>query len=452
MKVNFAVGRSHVLWSTKRAAMFPPAMTTRCKVLIHTLRQVEKGRAALDFKPTRAASTCASEDPLQGVRILDLTRILAGPYCSMILGDLGAEIIKIERPGVGDETRNWGPPFVGDQSCYFLSVNRNKKSVAIDFKNPEGAILVKKLAGTCDVLVENYLPGKLDSLGLGYEDIKAVAPQIVYCSVTGYGQSGPYRDRAGYDVIAASMGGLLHITGPQGGEPCKVGVAITDLATGLYAHGAIMAALLQRARTGRGQWVNCNLFSTQVSVLANIASNYLNANLEARRHGTSHESIVPYAAFQTSDGYLTVGAASEGQFKTLCRVLNVTELVSDPRFKDNAARVGNRDALLPILNKRFKSKTTKEWLHLFEGSGIPYGPINTIQQVFEDPQGQQMVVKLPHKTAGTVSLVGPAVQFSEGVNQVRSPPPLLGEHTDEVLSEFLSTQEITRLRVEKVIA
>ncbi|XP_077516181.1 succinyl-CoA:glutarate CoA-transferase [Amblyomma americanum] len=429
------------------------AVMSRLNGVIRALRQTSrKVNAVQTFTSARAGSTISPEDPLRGIRVLDLTRILAGPYCSMILGDLGAEIIKIERPGVGDETRNWGPPFIGDQSCYFLSVNRNKKSVAIDLKKPEGVDLVKKIAASSDVLLENYLPGKLDSLGLGYEDIKTVAPQIVYCSITGYGQKGPYRERAGYDVIAASMGGLLHITGPRGGEPCKVGVAITDLATGLYAHGAVMAALLQRTRTGRGQWVNCNLFSTQVSVLANIASNYLNANLEASRHGTSHESIVPYAAFETSDGYITVGAASEGQFKVFCRVLDVNELLSDLRFKDNPSRVKNRDTLTEILNNRFKSKTTKEWLELFEGSGIPYGPLNTIQQVFEDPQGKEMVVKLPHTTAGTVSLVGPAVGFSEGVNQVRSPPPLLGEHTDEVLSQFLSTNDIARLRAGKVIA
>lgn len=399
----------------------------------------------------RAASTSETNGPLAGIRVLDLTRILAGPYCTMILGDLGAEIIKIEKPIVGDETRNWGPPFIADQSCYFLSVNRNKKSVAIDLKKPEGASLVRKLAASSDVFMENYLPGKLDNLGLGYEDIKAVAPQIVYCSVTGYSPKGPYRNRAGYDVIAASMGGLLHITGPVDGEPCKVGVAITDICTGLYAHGAVMAALLQRQTTGHGQWINCNLLSTQVACLANIASNYLNAGKEATRQGTGHESIAPYAAFETLDGYLTVGVATEKQFKAMCRVMNLPQVALDPRFKDNASRVKNREALMAILNKEFKSKPIQEWLALFEGSEIPYGPIRNMQEVFQDPQAREMVVKLPHKSAGEVSLVGPAVEFGAASNTVRSPPPLLGEHTDEVLSDFLSAQEIAKLRAEKVV-
>ncbi|CAN8020709.1 unnamed protein product [Ixodes persulcatus] len=399
----------------------------------------------------RAASTGKLDGPLAGIRVLDLTRILAGPYCTMILGDLGAEVIKIEKPFVGDETRNWGPPFIADQSCYFLSVNRNKKSVAIDLKKPEGASLVRKIAMSCDVFMENYLPGKLDTLGLGYKDIEAVAPQIVYCSVTGYSPRGPYRDRAGYDVIAASMGGLLHITGPANGEPCKVGVAITDICTGLYAHGAVMAALLQRQTTGKGQWINCNLLSTQIACLANIASNYLNAGKEATRQGTGHESIVPYAAFETLDGHLTVGVASEKQFQAMCRVMSLPQVALDTRFKDNASRVKHREALTDILNRVFKSKPTQEWLSLFEGSEIPYGPIQNMQQVFQDPQGREMVVKLPHKTAGEVSVVGPAVEFGAAINAVRSPPPLLGEHTDEVLSDFLAAREIARLRAEKVV-
>ncbi|CAN7941139.1 unnamed protein product, partial [Ixodes pacificus] len=400
-----------------------------------------------------AVSTGKFDGPLAGIRVLDLTRILAGPYCTMILGDLGAEVIKIEKPFVGDETRNWGPPFIADQSCYFLSVNRNKKSVAIDLKKPEGASLVRKLATSCDVFMDNYLPGKLDTLGLGYEDIKAVAPQIVYCSVTGFSPRGPYGHRAGYDVVAASMGGLMHITGPANGEPCKVGVAITDICTGLYAHGAVMAALLQRQTTGKGQWINCNLLSTQVACLANIASNYLNAGKEATRQGTGHESIVPCAAFETLDGHLTIAVASEKQFQAMCRVMSLPQVAFDTRFKDNASRVKHREALMDILNRAFKSKRTREWLTLFEGSEIPYGPIQNMQQVFQDPQasGREMVVRLPHKTAGEVSVVGPALEFGAAINAVRSPPPLLGEHTDQVLSDFLGAQEIARLRADKVV-
>ncbi|CAN7943488.1 unnamed protein product, partial [Ixodes pacificus] len=398
-----------------------------------------------------AVSTGKLDGPLAGIRVLDLTRILAGPYCTMILGDLGAEVIKIEKPFVGDETRNWGPPFIADQSCYFLSVNRNKKSVAIDLKKPEGASLVRKLATLCDVFMENYLPGKLDTLGLGYEDIKAVAPQIVYCSVTGFSPRGPYGHRAGYDVVAASMGGLMHITGPANGEPCKVGVAITDICTGLYAHGAVMAALLQRQTTGKGQWINCNLLSTQVACLANIASNYLNAGKEATRQGTGHESIVPCATFETLDGHLTIAATNEKQFQTMCRVMSLPQVRFDTRFKDNASRVKHREALTDILNRAFKSKPTQEWLTLFEGSEIPYGPIQNMQQVFQDPQGREMVVRLLHKTAGEVSVVGPAVEFGAAINAVRSPPPLLGEHTDQVLSDFLGAEEIARLRADKVV-
>lgn len=422
------------------------------KILPHRITgaTVVKLRRVNGVSETRSASVI--KGPLAGIRVLDLTRILAGPFCTMVLADMGAEVIKVEKPGSGDETRNWGPPFVGDQSCYFLAVNRNKKGVAVDLKKPEGIEIIKKLAATCDVFIENYMPGKMDSLGLGYDDIRAVAPGAVYCSISGYGSTGNYRDRAGYDVIAASMGGLLHITGPEGGEPCKVGVAMTDLATGLYAHGAILAALLQRSSTGMGQKIECNLFSSQVSLLINVASNYLNAGLEGKRLGTSSESIVPYAAFRTSDGYLTFGAASNHQFDTLCRVIGLMELSSDPRFKDNESRVGNRKELTSILEKRLETKTTQEWLKLFEGCGIPYGPINSIKQVFDDPMAREMVVKLQHRTAGEISLVGPAVRFLSATDAVRSPPPLLGEHTDEVLSSVLSQDYIQRLRAQKVIA
>jgi len=336
-----------------------------------------------DSRCKRGLCTAAVKDhsPLSGIRILDLTRIVAGPYCTMILGDLGAEILKIERPGSGDETRKWGPPFFKNtqESTYFMSVNRNKKSICIDLK--KGRDIIHELARTCDVLVENYVPGKLNKMGLGYEDIASIAPHLIYCSLTGYGSQGPYANRPGYDVIAASLGGLLHITGPKDGPPCKVGVAMTDLATGLYAHGAIMAALLQRSKTNRGQWIQCNLLSTQIASLINIASNYLNGTKEATRWGSEHESIVPYEAFPTKDGYMTIGTGSDAQFLELIKRMQLSELANDDKFENNTARVKNRVELLQILRNVFKKKTNQEWSVIFEGASFPYGAVNTIREV-----------------------------------------------------------------------
>lgn len=301
----------------------------------------------------------------------------------MALSDLGAEVYKIEQPGTGDEARKWGPPFVKDSkvTCYFVSLNRNKKSVCINLKSTGGIQIIKDLAKVSDVLIENYVPGKLDQLGIGYNDLKDIAPQLVYLSLTGYGSKGPYSKRPGYDVIAASIGGLLDITGPIDGEPCKVGVAMTDLATGLFAHGAIMAALIQRSKTGLGQKIDCNLLSTQVATLINIGSNYLNAGHKAKRWGTAHESIVPYETFPTLDGYFTVGAGSNKQFVVLCKKLNIPQIAEDIRFSDNTLRVKNRNVLINELKKHFKTKTTSELISLFEGSEIPYGQVNTIEQV-----------------------------------------------------------------------
>lgn len=335
------------------------------------------------LKKHRWFCTSVKDDrsPLSGIRVLDLTRIVAGPYCTMILGDLGAEILKIERPGIGDEARRWGPPFFKGthESTYFMSVNRNKKSVCVDLK--KGKDIIYELVQKCDVLVENYVPGKLDSIGLGYEDITKIAPHLIYCSLTGYGSQGPYANRPGYDVIAASLGGLLHITGSKDGPPCKVGVAMTDLATGLYAHGAIMAALLQRARTNKGQRIECNLLSTQIASLINVASNYLNGDIEATRLGSEHGSIVPYEAFPTKDGYMTVGAGSDAQFLELIERLKLIEIADNEKFKTNTARVRNRVELLQILRDTFKGKTNEEWSSIFEGSSFPYGAVNTIKEV-----------------------------------------------------------------------
>ena len=402
-----------------------------------------------------SATTEECRSPLSGIRVLDLTRIVAGPYCTMILGDLGAEILKIERPGGGDEARKWGPPFLeGTQdSTYFLSVNRNKKSICIDFK--EGKDIIYELAKKSDVLIENYVPGKLKKMGLGYEDISKVAPHLVYCSLTGYGYKGPYANRPGYDVIAASVGGLLHITGQKDGPPCKVGVAVTDMATGLYAHGAILAALYQRMKTERGQWIQCNLLQTQVASLINIGSSYLIANKEAVRWGSEHESIVPYEAFPTKDGYMTVGTGSEVQFKELAKRMRLTELLDCEKFRNNTSRVQNRDELVEILRREFKKKDNKTWAEIFEGSPFPYGPINTIGQVFDDPHVKhiEMVQEVEHSSGKKIKVVGPPVTYSYATNKVRSAPPVAGQHTDEILKSVLnySDEKIQFLKKTKVI-
>ncbi|GFT44827.1 succinate--hydroxymethylglutarate CoA-transferase [Nephila pilipes] len=420
------------------------------------LSNISKCKKWLNRELSRSSASVSIGDPLAGIRILDMTRILAGPFCTMILGDLGAEVIKVENPNGGDETRNWGPPFINNESAYFISINRNKKSIAIDLKMPQGRDLIKELAVKSDVLVENFVPGKLSSFGLDYDSLKQIAPHLIYCSITGYGSTGPYATRPGFDVIAASMSGLLSITGPEDGEPCKVGVAMTDLATGLYAHGAIMAALLQKMKTGKGQNIDCNLLSTQVSLLANIGSNYLNAGYKANRWGTAHESIVPYQAFRTKDGYVTVGAGSNKQFKVLCEILNVQHLLTDPKFLTNKDRVKNRKILISELNNIFSKQTTQQWMNKFEGCDIPCGPVNKIEQVFNDPQviHNKMVIDMIHSTAGNIRMTGSAVKYSDINNQGRLPPPSFAEHTDVVLSSVLSysKDKIQFLRESKVIS
>ncbi|CAL8323804.1 unnamed protein product [Boreogadus saida] len=379
--------------------------------------------------------------PLEGVRVLDLTRVLAGPFATMILGDLGAEVIKVEKPGAGDDTRAWGPPFVNTESAYFLSVNRNKKSVAVDLKHSRGAQVVLELAAVCDVLVENYLPGKLHQMGLGYEHLKAANPKLVYCSISGFGQTGPQSKSPGYDSIASALSGMMHITGPEDGEPVRPGVAMTDLATGLYAHGAIMAALLQRHRTGRGAHIDCNLLSSQVACLSHIASNYLNAGKEAQRWGTAHESIVPYQGFKTKNGYIVVAAGNDKQFVKVCHVLRLTELTEDSNYQTNKLRVKHRKPLLHILSQRFLEMDTADWLREFEGSGVPVGPINSIQEVFSSPQVKHnnLIQEMNHPTAGPISVPGPAVRFSSfEYGSPPRPPPLVGQHTVQVLREALS--------------
>ncbi|XP_055375249.1 succinate--hydroxymethylglutarate CoA-transferase [Condylostylus longicornis] len=388
--------------------------------------------------------TSTKVHPLKGIRILDLTRIIAGPYCSMVLSDLGAEVIKVERPNIGDEARKWGPPFLKNSkdSVYFQSVNRNKKSICIDFK--KGQKILHELVRKSDILIENFVPGVLEKYNMDYSTLKTLAPHLIYCSITGYGSIGPYSQRPGYDVIAASMGGLLHITGHPDGPPAKVGVAVTDIATGLYAHGAILAALLQREKNGQGQKIDVNLLSTQVASLINVASNYLNANKEAQRWGTAHESIVPYESFETSNGYLTLGTGSDDQFQHLCRILKLNDLLTDGKFTTNKDRVKNRKELITILSKVFKTQTSSFWMKVFENASFPVGPVNNMKEVFSDPhiKSINLVKELDHLMDGKVKVVGPPVVYEIAENNARTAPPILGQHTSEILKNVLGYDDI----------
>jgi formyl-CoA transferase len=388
--------------------------------------------------------------PLSGYRVLDLSRILAGPYCTMILGDQGAEVIKVERPGTGDDTRTWGPPFSGGESAYYLCCNRNKRSIAVDLKDPRGAGLVREMAKVSDVFVENFTPGLTKRFGLDYESLRELNPRLVYCSITAYGQDGPYRDRPGYDMVLSAVGGLMWITGERDGEPCKVGVAITDVLTGVYASGAITSALLWRERSGRGQFIDCSLLDAQVSALANIASNYLVAGQEATRWGTQHESIIPYQVFPTKDRPIAIAVANEKLWVNFCELIEKKEWIEDPRFCSNPKRVENREVLLPFVAEVMAQRTCDEWIESFVLAAIPCGPVNNMEHLFADPQvvHRKMIAEIPHPTIGTLRLAGVPLKYSETPGTIRRPPPLLGEHTDEVLTEVLgySPERLEALR------
>jgi formyl-CoA transferase len=392
----------------------------------------------------------APDLPLSGIRILDLSRILAGPWCTMMLGDLGADVIKVERPGTGDDTRTWGPPFVGGESAYYLCCNRNKKSIVIDLKNPHGAEVVRQLAKVCDVVVENFTPGLTKRWGLDYETLRALNPRLVYCSITAYGQDGPYRDRPGYDMVLSAVGGLMWITGPQGGEPCKVGVAITDVVTGVHAAGAITAALLRCERCGRGQYIDASLLDVQIACLANIASNYLVAGKEATRWGTAHESIIPYQVFRTQDQPIAIAVANQKLWQNFCELIGRREWIDDPRFATNAQRVANREVLLPLVAEIMAQKNCDAWMELLVAAAIPCGPVNNMQRLFADPQvlHRSMLAEVPHPTIGMLRLAGVPIKYSETPASIRRPPPLLGEHTDQILAEVLGypSEQIDALR------
>lgn len=397
--------------------------------------------------------------PLSHIRVLELSRVLAGPWSAQTLADLGADVIKVERPGAGDDTRAWGPPWAGDQSAYFLSTNRGKRSITIDFERPEGQELVRKLAAQADVVIENFKVGGLVKYGLDYDSLKAVNPRLVYCSITGFGQTGPYRNRAGYDFMIQGMGGLMSITGQPDGEPgggpVKVGVAVTDIFTGLYATIGIMGALAHRDRTGEGQQVDLALLDVQVAVLANQAMNCLVGGKAPQRLGNAHPNIVPYQAFATRDGYIILAVGNDGQFAKFCTVAGRPELAKDERYATNPARVANRKELVALLEELIRTRDSHDWLSALEQVGVPCGPINDLTAVFEDPQvkARNIHQDLPHPTQGSVPTVASPIRYSGTPLVHDTAPPTLGQHTDTVLAESLglSGADIAALRDKGVI-
>ncbi|MES2355130.1 MAG: CaiB/BaiF CoA-transferase family protein [Pseudomonadota bacterium] len=403
---------------------------------------------------------------LSHIRVLDLSRVLAGPWCSQMLADFGAEVIKIERPGAGDDTRGWGPPWLKDENgddtseaAYYLAANRGKKSVTLDISKPEGQAIVRRLAQESDILLENYKLGDLKRYGLSYEDLKAINPRLIYCSITGFGQTGPYSHRPGYDYIIQGMGGLMSITGERddlpGGGPQKVGVAMADLTTGMYATIAVLTALAWRETSGEGQYIDLALLDTQVSLLANMNMNYLTSGVVPKRAGNAHANIVPYQVFATKDGHIIVAVGNEGQYAKFCQLMSRPDLAEDVRFKTNAARVTNRQILVPILEEILKQRSSQEWLTSLESIGVPSGPINNIGQVFEDPQikHRKMKVEAPHPLGGTVPMVANPIKFSATPIDYAKAPPTLGQHTREVLREVLGMNpaEIETLIINKIV-
>ncbi|MBG0839570.1 CaiB/BaiF CoA transferase family protein [Ectopseudomonas toyotomiensis] len=403
---------------------------------------------------------------LSHIRVLDLSRVLAGPWAGQIFGDLGAEVIKVERPGSGDDTRHWGPPYIKDaegndsrEAAYFQSANRNKQSLTLDFTQPEGQRLVRELVAQCDVLLENFKVGGLAAYGLDYASLRAINPRLVYCSITGFGQSGPYAKRAGYDFMIQGLGGLMSLTGREEGEegagPMKVGVALTDILTGLYATVGVLAALNQREQSGLGQHIDVALLDVQVACLANQAMNYLATGVSPKRLGNAHPNIVPYQDFPSADGNFILAVGNDGQFRKFCEVAGIANLADDPRFVTNKARVAHRAELIPLLRQATVFKTTAQWIELLEKAGVPCGPINDLQQVFADPQVQARGLRLdlPNALGSSTPQVASPLRLSATPVAYRSAPPLLGQHTDNLLQRLLGMSEtqIAELREAGVI-
>jgi len=403
---------------------------------------------------------------LSHIRVLDLSRVLAGPWCAQNLADLGADVIKIERPGVGDDTRAWGPPYARDadgnnttEAAYYLSANRGKRSVTVDIASAQGQALLRELVRHCDVVLENFKVGHLHRYGLDYDSLRALKPGLVYCSITGFGQDGPYAHRAGYDFLIQGMGGLMSVTGERdalpGGGPQKAGVALTDLMTGMYATVAVLAALTHRDRTGEGQHIDMALLDTQVAMLANVGSNYLNTGKPPQRWGNAHANIVPYQTFACTDGHIIVAAGNDSQYQKFVEAGGRPELAHDPCFATNPLRVQHRDTLVPLLDAMVRERSRADWVARLEAVGVPCGPINDIADVFENPQVQArgLAIDLPHPTAGTVKLVRSPMRMSATPAGSDLPPPLLGQHTEEVLQQLLGMSEadVAALRDQGVV-
>jgi formyl-CoA transferase len=393
--------------------------------------------------------------PLDGVRVLDLTRVVAGPYCSMFLGDLGADVVKVEQPGTGDDTRGWGPPFTGGESAYYLCINRNKRSLTLDLKSKRAVELLRQLVKVADVVIENFRPGTMERLGLGEPDLRKLNPRLIYASLTGFGADGPMSDWPGYDLIVQAWGGLMSITGTPDGEPVKVGVAIIDLVAGLMLGKSITAALFAREKIGVGQRIDTSLLEAEVASLINVGSNYLVGGKIPSRWGNAHPNIVPYQNFKTADGYLVIGVASEVIWKRFCQAIGRTDLTDDANFANNSKRVENRAELIELLSKTFLQRNNETWFKLLTDAEVPCAPVQTIDQVFKAPQvlHREMLMHVDHPTAGKVPMAGIPVKFSVTPASVRLPPPLLGEHNGEILKSWLgmSDEAVDEFKNEKII-
>ncbi len=392
---------------------------------------------------------------LAGIKILDLSRILAGPYCTMLLGDYGAEVIKVEQPGTGDGTRQWGPPWLDGESAYFLSVNRNKRSLTLNLKTAAGQEILKKLAREADVFIENFRFGTAEKMNIDYQTLSSENPGLIYCSISGYGQTGPYRERPGYDFMIQAQGGIMSITGPAAGEPHKVGVAIVDITAGLFACTAILAALNERSKSGRGQFIDVSLLDSQVAWLANVAHNYFATGDPPKRYGNAHPNIVPYETFSTANGHISLAIGNDRQYQRFCRAVDRPDLWDDRRYQTNAGRVENRDELVVELRELFLVRSTQSWLELLLKNDIPIGSINDIPAVMADPQvkAREMVQEVAHATAGKIKMLGPVPKLSRTPARISLAPPILGADSESILENNLgySKARIKELREAKII-